>query len=76
MCGYFNEILHANEKWGGNSRRNEHMQGFQVVMDLCNLIDLGFVGPKFTWCNNREGEAGITERLDRYLANPTGDENA
>lgn len=25
MCGDFNEILDANEKWGGSSRRDEHM---------------------------------------------------
>lgn len=25
MCGDFNKILDANEKWGGSSRRDEHM---------------------------------------------------
>lgn len=25
ICRDFNEIFYANEKWGGNSRQDEHM---------------------------------------------------
>lgn len=33
------------------------------------LVDLGFVGNKFTWSNHRKGRANIRERLDSGLAN-------
>jgi len=32
------------------------------------LIDLGFVGPRYTWCNNRSGSARVWKRLDRCYA--------
>ncbi|XP_028757228.1 uncharacterized protein LOC114716394 [Neltuma alba] len=35
----------------------------------CQLIDLGFQGPKFTWCNKRLGANHVKERIDRALAN-------
>ena len=34
-------------------------------MDACNLMDLGFVGPAFTWCNNQQGRLPLWVRLDR-----------
>jgi hypothetical protein len=33
------------------------------------LVDLGFVGNKFTWSNCRAGRKNIRERVDRGLAN-------
>ncbi|KAK2637858.1 hypothetical protein Ddye_025653 [Dipteronia dyeriana] len=30
---------------------------------------MGFVGPKFTWSNEREGSASVLERLDRGICN-------
>jgi hypothetical protein len=32
-------------------------------------MDLGFLGPKFTWNNGREGDDFIQERLDRVVTN-------
>ena len=32
-----------------------------------SAIDLGFIGPSFTWSNRREGLANIRERLDQRL---------
>ncbi|PKU67549.1 hypothetical protein MA16_Dca023280 [Dendrobium catenatum] len=31
--------------------------------------DIGFNGPNYTWCNNKEGLARIWERLDRIWLN-------
>lgn len=41
---------------------------FRNVLDDCGLSDLGFSGPKFTWCNGRETQHRISERIDRFLA--------
>jgi hypothetical protein len=43
------------------------MRGFREVVDLLEVVDLGFVGAKFTWIGRRAGEV-IKTRLDRGLA--------
>ncbi|KAF5444973.1 hypothetical protein F2P56_034064 [Juglans regia] len=51
---------------------------FMVFLKLLNvtklgtcyeLLDMGFRGSKFTWCNRRGGSQCVSERLDRALAN-------
>jgi ribonuclease HI/exonuclease III len=69
-CGDFNEISEESEKFGGNRQPRWQMENFNQMMVDCNLIDLGFFGPKFTWCNHREGAGLVRERLDRGVANP------
>ncbi|XVF12860.1 hypothetical protein REPUB_Repub08aG0156300 [Reevesia pubescens] len=39
-------------------------------MSFCNLMDLEASGPKFTWCNKRDGLNYTRVRIDRALANP------
>ncbi|XP_059439185.1 uncharacterized protein LOC132171798 [Corylus avellana] len=67
--GDFNEILYQSEKRGGNVRNRRLMEDFQATLAFCELMDLGFRGPKFTWNNGRDGEDFIQERLDRVVAN-------
>lgn len=38
---------------------------FKECLDACNMIDIGFSGPQFTWTNIRE----IQERIDRFFVN-------
>lgn len=46
------------------------MDGFKEVLSLCDLVDLGYKGDKFTWkIRDKKGEI-IKERLDRFVANP------
>lgn len=45
------------------------MIAFQQTIEHCELSDLGYQGPKFTWKNCRDGMDFIKERLDRGLAN-------
>lgn len=45
------------------------MQLFRITLDDCRQQDLGFEGNGFTWCNRREEEENICERLDRFVAN-------
>jgi hypothetical protein len=68
--GDFNEILDLSEKNGGLIQSAAQMGYFHFALVDCSLGDLGFKGSKFTWCNKRESEAFIKERLDRALANP------
>jgi hypothetical protein len=70
LCvGDYNEILEESEKRGGVPRARWQMSDFQQTMDYCQLMDLGFVGAPFTWCNNRESDDYVKERLDRATAN-------
>lgn len=46
--GDFNEILFLFEKWGGNGRHWRLMDDFHSMLVDCDLVDLGYRGPKFT----------------------------
>ncbi|XP_042944683.1 uncharacterized protein LOC122278570 [Carya illinoinensis] len=71
LMGDFNEVLSVNEKVGGRARTDRQIQEFCELLDDCGLLDLGYIGNPFTWCNKREPEHSISERLDQGLANPT-----
>ena len=48
VCGDFNEILHPNEKLGWRERDANQIRSFRDVLNRCGLVDLGFVGQKYT----------------------------
>lgn len=57
LCfGDFNEILHPNEKIGGNDRNIDLIREFREALCDCNLVDLGCKGYLFTWNNGRFGK--------------------
>ena len=69
LCvGDFNELLSNGEKWGRRPRPESQMTHFRQVVDDCGFLDLGFLGPSFTWCNNQTGDCRVLERLDRSFA--------
>ncbi len=69
LCGGdFNELLQGEEKWGRAARPESQMKAFRQVVDDCGFLDLGFVGPPYTWWNKQNGTARVLERLDRCLA--------
>jgi ribonuclease HI len=68
--GDFNEVVDLSEIWGGRGRARSQMVAFQNALECSNLDDLGFMGPKYTWNNCREGLDFTKERLDRGVANP------
>ncbi|KAI0522320.1 hypothetical protein KFK09_004695 [Dendrobium nobile] len=41
----------------------------QKFMKSNDFHDIGTIGPKYTWCNNKKGGAHILERLDHCLLN-------
>ncbi|XP_075640325.1 uncharacterized protein LOC142612079 [Castanea sativa] len=69
VCGDFNEIVHPDEKLGWRDRDADQMKAFREVLSKCGLIDLGFVGQRFTWCKGRFGDQRTLIRLDRMVAN-------
>lgn len=44
------------------------MEGFRQAVNWRGFQDLGFCGPRFTWCNMQRGENRIYLRLDRAFA--------
>ena len=69
VFGDFNETIHSDEKLGGVDRDARQMEAFRECLSRCELIDLGFIGQKFTWCNGRFGEQRTLLRLDQMVAN-------
>ena len=71
MLGDFNEVLSEDDKFGGNSVNLNRALEFKKCLDECNMLDLGFAGPKYTWTNSRPITNLILERIDRCFANAT-----
>ena len=39
---------------GGNGICRRRVEEYTGCMNYCNLFDLGFTGPKFTWTNKKD----------------------
>ena len=68
VIGDFNEIRCQAEKEGGALRPVQQMAQFNASINYCGLMEVGFVGSKFTWLYQRRDSTQIRERLDRALA--------
>ena len=44
---------------------------FKEFLDKCNMVDMGFSGPRYTWMNRREINSLIQEINDRFFMNPS-----
>ncbi|XP_030943690.1 uncharacterized protein LOC115968432 [Quercus lobata] len=69
MAGDFNKPLLEGDKFGGKGWSVNRALQFKKCLDACSMIDLGFLGPRFTWTNRREIQALIQERIDRFFVN-------
>ena len=68
LCaGDFNEVTKQSEKLGGRTRPHNQMQAFRDILEECGIMDLGFVGSKFTWHKHYDNFT-VWERLDRAVA--------
>ena len=54
VVGHFNEPLMEEDKFGGRVVSVNRSLLFKECLDKCNMIDIGFSGPYFTWTNRRE----------------------
>ena len=70
LMGDFNEVIIEGEKAGGNPIFQRRVRAILDCMNECQMMDLGFSGPKFSWTNKRELGGLIQCRLDRVWANP------
>lgn len=70
LMGDFNEVLEGEEHSGFSDlpRVTSGMRDFQDAVRTCKLMDMGYQGTRFTWCNKRE-EGLICKKLDRVLIN-------
>lgn len=64
IIGDFNELLHANEKEGGNDRPEGQMKLFRDTINSCELRDMGYSRSDFTWCLKMSARGWVRERLD------------
>ena len=69
IFGDFNEITHSDEKLGWPEQDADQMRAFRECLNSCSLTDFGFIGQRFTWCNERLGDQRTLIRLDRMVAN-------
>ncbi|KAA3464925.1 reverse transcriptase [Gossypium australe] len=69
VSGDFNEIMYAHEKKGGVTKDERQMEEFRKVLAECDLLDLGYIGQKYTWERGNFKDTNIRERRDRGVAN-------
>ncbi|XP_074327027.1 uncharacterized protein LOC141664968 [Apium graveolens] len=67
IIGDFNDLMFTDEKRGGRDHLRWCVDGFGEVIKDCELVNLGFVGEKFTWEKSRGKYNWVQERLDRGL---------
>lgn len=72
IMGDFNEILEGGEhsNYQNSGLITTGMRDFESVYQHCRLMDLGYQGPRFTWCNKQD-EGLMCKKLDRILVNET-----
>jgi hypothetical protein len=65
----FNEVLSQDEHIGPRDRTEAQINAFRDCLQHCELKDLGFEGPKFTWSNRQHNDSNVKVHLDRVVAN-------
>lgn len=70
IVGDFNSIISNDEyKRGLFSYYSCKARCFLIFNEDNNLLDLYYIGSKYTWCNNQSGMVRRWARLDRCLVN-------
>lgn len=69
IMGDIDEVLCQSDKAGGKRVLTTKHKGIWKMVNACELMDIGFSGPAYTWSNFRQEDACIQERLDRVWVN-------
>ncbi|XP_031099776.1 uncharacterized protein LOC116003973 [Ipomoea triloba] len=67
VMGDFNDILHQDEKRGGNPQPLRLISGFREAVEASGLRDFGFNGYQFTWERSKGTPQWVEAKLDRIL---------
>lgn len=63
----FNCIVGSHEMGGRQYTNSIESREFRDFIDSAGLIDLGYFGSWFIWCNNHLRPARVWKRIDRIL---------
>lgn len=66
--GDFNNVLNLHERIGGAVTLNE-VEEFRQCLRTCDMNNMQFNGPAFSWSNKQEGENRVCSKLDRVIGN-------
>ncbi|XP_058078982.1 uncharacterized protein LOC131227248 [Magnolia sinica] len=69
LCGDFNTTASPEERIGTSHPNSRSMEDFRTVISNAGLLDAGYIGSKFIWCNNRSVLSRRWARVDRMLFN-------
>lgn len=69
VLGDFNAVSRQREKWGGQLVMSYFMDGLYQLKLNHQMVDLGSLGLRYTWCNGHRDNQLIPERLDKGIAN-------
>lgn len=63
------ELSSSDEKISFSKGNSTMYNNYNNFINNNNLIDLGFLGNRYTWHNRRKDPIAIFSRLDRVMAN-------
>ncbi|XP_074283475.1 uncharacterized protein LOC141608024 [Silene latifolia] len=66
--GYFNNLLHFNERLGIPVLWSE-LEEFRMCVDYCELWDIQAKGSFYTWNDKQAPNTRVFSRIDRFLIN-------
>ncbi|KAK9666305.1 hypothetical protein RND81_14G175900 [Saponaria officinalis] len=64
LAGDFNETRSLSKRYGGNSSMAKRCENFDNWIENCELIELEFAGPSYTWAQGNSLETRQSARLD------------
>lgn len=67
VFGDFKKVLQYQELTSVNNTRKKVIQRFSEAFEKCNLLDLSYEGPCFTYSSHHKGNDEFKARLDRVL---------